>query len=242
MDHMDKRGMPLMTQTDAREQETYLRPTEFIDSDNPVVVAFVREAADAGSPQQQAVRIFYAVRDRIKYDPYRIDLARNKMRASVILQNGYGYCVAKAMLLTAAARVLGIPARLRFADIRNFLTPERLRAVMKTDLFTWHGYTEMLLDDCWVKATPAFNLAMCEKLDIVPVEFDGIHDATFAEFDKKGRRHIEYVRDHGHFPDLPYTLIVEHFRKDYPIFFTKEKDDFLADLEREAMIKQGKMA
>lgn len=231
-----------MTQTDVQEQEMYLCPTEFIDSDNPAVAAFALETAGTGSPQQQAVRIFYAVRDRIKYDPYRIDLARDKMRASVILQNGYGYCVAKAMLLTAAARALGIPARLHFADIRNFLTPERLRDIMKTDLFTWHGYTEMLLDNRWVKATPAFNLAMCEKLDIVPVEFDGVRDATFAAFDKKGRRHIEYVRDHGHFPDLPYDLIVAHFEKDYPIFFTKEKDDFLADLEREAMTKRAKTA
>ena len=230
-----------MTETVANKKETYLRPTEFIDSDNPAVVAFAREAAGTGSPQQQAVRVFYAVRDRIKYDPYRIDLARDKMRASVVLQKGYGYCVAKAMLLTAAARVLEIPARLRFADIRNFLTPERLRDVMKTDLFTWHGYTEMFLNNRWVKATPAFNLAMCEKLDIVPVEFDGIRDATFSACDKKGRRHIEYVCDHGHFTDLPYDLIVAHFEKDYPIFFTKEKDDFLADLEREAMQKQEKM-
>jgi hypothetical protein len=80
---------------------------------------------------------------------------------------------------------------------------------------------------------------MCEKLDIVPVEFDGVHDATFAEFDRKGNRHIEYVRDHGRFTDLPHDLIVASFRKDYPAFFTTEKDEFLADLEREARKKNG---
>jgi transglutaminase-like putative cysteine protease len=217
----------------------YLRPTDFIDCDHPAVIAFARESAGAGSAAERAVRIFYAVRDRIRYDPYRIDLAKERLKASVVLENGYGYCVAKAMLLTAAARVIGIPARLHFADIRNYLTPARLQEAMKTDLFTWHGFTEMFLDNRWVKATPAFNLAMCEKLEIVPVEFDGVDDATFAEFDQKGRRHIEYVHDHGFFSDLPYGMIVDSFREHYPAFFTKEKDDFLADLEREALQRNG---
>lgn len=226
-----------MTKCVSPQDGEYLQPTEFLDYDNPTVAAFAKKVAGTGSLREQAVRLFYAVRDQIRYDPYRIDLARDQMRASVVLQKGYGYCVAKAMLLTATVRAVGIPARLHFADIRNYLTPERLREVMNTNLFTWHGFTEMWLDEKWIKATPAFNLAMCEKLDIAPVEFDGIHDAVFAEYDRNDRRHIEYVRDHGHFPDLPLDLIVENFMKDYPIFFTSKKDDFLADLERAAQNK-----
>jgi hypothetical protein len=34
-------------------------------------------------------------------------------------------------------------------------------------------------------------------------------------------------------------MIVDSFREHYPAFFTKEKDDFLADLEREALQRNG---
>ncbi len=214
----------------SQEMEAYLCPTKFIDSDDPSVIAFAKKYAGAGGEIERAVRLFYAVRDKIKYDPYRIDLTEEKMKASVVLQNGYGYCVAKALLLTAAARSIGIPCRLGFADVRNHLIPARMKEAMNTDIFTWHGYSEMFLGGRWVKATPAFNIDMCTTLDIVPVEFDGIHDATFPAFDRKGNKHIEYVRDYGFFRDLPLDLIVESFKRLYPNFFTKEKDAFLERL------------
>lgn len=212
----------------------YLRPTKFIDSDHPAVVAFAKESAGVRSDIEKAVLIFYAVRDQIKYDPYRIEFTEDRFKASVVLENRYGYCVAKALLLTAALRAVGIPCRMRFADIRNHLTPARLKEVMETDIFTWHGYAEIFLGGRWVKATPAFNLDMCNKLEIFPVEFDGIHDATFPEFDRKGNRHMEYVHDYGVFSDLPLDLILGSFKENYPNFFTKEKDEFLAKLEQRA--------
>ena len=214
--------------------KVYLRPTTFIDCDHPAVIAFAKEAAGAGGEMEKAVRLFYAVRDRIKYDPYRIEMTEEKFKASIVLQNGYGYCVAKALLLTAAVRAIGIPCRLRFADVRNHLIPSRLKEVMKTDIFTWHGYADIFLGSRWVKATPAFNLEMCNKLDIVPVEFDGIHDATFSPFDRKGKRHMEYIHDYGFFTDLPFDLILASFKKHYPVYFTKEKEAFLAKLAQRA--------
>jgi transglutaminase-like putative cysteine protease len=220
--------------TTAEDFEVYLRPTKFIDCDHQAVIAFAKESAGAGGDIEKVVRLFYAVRDQIKYDPYRIEFTEERFKASVVLENKYGYCAAKAMLLAAVTRAIGIPCRLRFADIRNHLTPTRLKEVMKTDIFTWHGYTEMFLGGRWVKATPAFNLDMCNKLDIVPVEFDGIHDATFSEFDRKGNRHMEYVHDYGFFSDLPFDLILASFKKHYPNFFTKEKDEFLAKLAQRA--------
>jgi transglutaminase-like putative cysteine protease len=215
------------------DREMYLRPTGFVDCDNAAVVAFAKESAGSGSETQKAVSLFYAVRDGIRYDPYRIDLTEEALRASVVLEKGYGYCVAKALLLAAAARAVGIPSRLRFADIRNHLTPPRLKEVMKTDFFAGHGYTEMFLGNQWVKATPAFNLAMCQKLEIVPVEFDGINDATFPACDAKGNRHIEYLSDYGSFADLPFSMVYDSFRKHYPMYFSEEKDAFIAALENE---------
>lgn len=214
----------------------YLRPTHFIDSGHPAVISFAQAAAgNAGRDVDRAIGIFYAVRDQIKYDPYSLDLSRDKFKASVVLEKRFGYCVEKALLLAAAARALGIPGRLRFADVRNHLTTQRLKEIMQTDLFIYHGYTEMFLSGRWVKATPTFNLSLCDRFAVKPLDFDGEHDAIFHEFDRKGNRHMEYVHDHGPFADLPYDLIMDTFRKHYPIYFTQDKSALAGDFEAEAV-------
>ena len=67
-----------------------------------------------------------------------------------------GYCVQKAVLLAAVCPAQSISARLGFADVRNHLSTEKMRAHMKTDTFYWHGYTSIFLDVVWFKSTPAF--------------------------------------------------------------------------------------
>jgi transglutaminase-like putative cysteine protease len=216
--------------------ERYLCPTRFIDSDHPAVIAFAKAAAvEGGSETDLAIRIFNVVRDQIKYDPYCIDLAEDKFKASVVLAKQAGYCVEKALLLAAAARVLDIPSRLRFADVRNHLTTQRLKEIMQTDLFIYHGYTELFLNGRWVKATPTFNLSLCERFGVKPLDFDGEHDAIFHEFDRKGNRHMEYVNDHGPFADLPYDTIMTSFRKHYPMYFEQDKASIAGDFEAEAV-------
>lgn len=225
-----------MVTSTTEDFDVYLRPTRFIDCDHPAVEAFAKASTgDAANETDQAVRIFFAVRDQIKYDPYSIDPAEENYKASVVLGKGAGYCVAKAVLLAAAARVIGIPSRLRFADVRNHLTTERLKEIMKTDLFIHHGYTELFLNGRWVKSTPTFNLSLCERFGVKPLDFDGIHDAVFHEFDQQGKRHMEYVYDHGPFSDLPYDMIIAAFRKHYPIYFTKEDAAARGDFEAEAL-------
>src|SRR5574341_322846 len=63
----------------------------------------------------------------------------------------------------AVARVVGIPARVGYADVRNHLSTPKLRELVGGDLFVWHGYAELHLEGRWVKATPAFNLTLCER-------------------------------------------------------------------------------
>jgi len=214
----------------------YLSPTYYIDSDVPLVAAFAGIAAgDKETPVEKGVALFYAVRDKIRYDPYRIDLEqREAFKASVIIAKGHGYCVAKAIVLAAAARALGIPSRLGFADVRNHLSTERLRQLMKTDTFIFHGYTELFLDNYWVKATPTFNLSLCDKFGVNPLEFDGRSDSLLHPYDREGRRHMEYVRDHGHFADVPYEKIVAYFREYYPAYFRIQATAMGDDFEREA--------
>jgi transglutaminase-like putative cysteine protease len=208
---------------DGGKNRSYLDPTFYLDSDSPGVADFARNAASSGNTDvERAVRLYFAVRDGIRYDPFQIDFRREDFRASAVLKRGTGFCVPKAILLAAAARALGIPSRLRFADVKNHLTTERLRKKMGSDLFIFHGYTELFLEGGWVKATPTFNIDLCRKAGVPPLDFDGRTDAVFHAFDGEGKKYMEYVKDRGTYSDLPYDAIMETYRKHYPLFFEKE--------------------
>jgi transglutaminase-like putative cysteine protease len=197
--------------------DPYLRPSPCVESDAPAVRAFVeRVTADAATPTERAVRLFYAVRDEIRYDPYSAVLTREGLSATSVLARGSGFCVAKAVLLAAGARAVGIPARLHFADVRNHLTTERLRAQMGTDVFAFHGYNELHLDGRWVKATPTFNRSLCDRFGVKPLEFDGRTDSLLHPFDRAGQRHMEYVRDRGTHADVPIDEMLAVFAEYYP--------------------------
>ena len=136
----------------------FLLPTEFIDSDSQEVRKFALEAVNGAQTQREkAVRLYYAVRDGIYYDPYRIEPTRHGFKASTILKQGYGYCVAKAIVLAAALRAEGIACRLHFADVRNHLTTARLKELMQTDTFYYHGYNDIFLDGRWIKVRTFAN-------------------------------------------------------------------------------------
>jgi transglutaminase-like putative cysteine protease len=214
-----------------------LRPTALIDSDHPAVLAFAAGHGRGGDERERAVALYYAVRDGFRYDPYRIDLSLRGMKASTVLENGYGWCVPKATLLAAACRALGIPARVGFADVRNHLSTARMRQLMQTDVFHWHGYTDILIDGAWRKATPAFNLELCERFGLLPLEFDGRSDSLYHPFDRHGHRHMEYVAQHGSFDDVPLERITADFARLYPLWQPGRAGtlgrDFLADAARE---------
>jgi transglutaminase-like putative cysteine protease len=142
--------------------------------------------------------------------------------------------VAKAILLASLARVMGIPSRLGFADVRNHLTTERLKDMMKTDVFVFHGYTELYLDGKWVKATPTFNHDLCAKFGVIPLEFDGKNDCLLHAFDAKGQKHMEYLKDHGQFADLPVEKMLIAMRDAYPAFFQDGVQKIFGDFEKEA--------
>jgi transglutaminase-like putative cysteine protease len=216
---------------------TALAPTGLIDSDHPAVAAFAERHARGPDDVARAVTLYYAVRDGFRYDPYRIDLSPVGMKASKVLENGYGWCVPKATLLVAACRAVGIPARVAFADVRNHLSTERMRHVMQTDVFYWHGYADILLGGTWRKATPAFNVELCERFDLLPLEFDGTADSLYHPFDRHGHRHMEYVTQRGSFDEVPLAQITADFARLYPRWLPGREEmlarDFLADAARE---------
>jgi len=193
----------------------------FVDSEHPDVVVFAKEAtAGATTDKEKAVALFYAVRDGIRYDPYTMCEDPDTYRASTVLRTGVSYCIPKSVLLAAAARAVGIPARLGYADVRNHLNSEKLRQRMGgSDLFVWHGYTELFIDGRWVKVSSAFNIELCERFGLKPLEFDGEHDALLHPFTADGRAHMEYVAQRGSFDDVPLEEILAEFRSTYPQMF-----------------------
>jgi transglutaminase-like putative cysteine protease len=217
------------------ELEQYLQPSPTIDFDNPVVADFAsKSSGDSAYPRNLAVSLYYAVRDSIRYDPYSMILSVDGLKASTTLKVGRGWCVAKAILLAACCRFLGIPARLGFADVRNHLTTARLREVMKTDIFFWHGYTSIYLNEIWVKATPAFNIELCEKFRLKPLEFDGYNDSIYHPFDLDGKKHMEYLRYRGESADVPIDQIIETFMREYtPNDSSLKEGDFDREVDME---------
>ena len=183
--------------------ENYLRPTPVIDCDHPSIQ---KKAGELTGGQANTVEnsksLFYFVRDEIRYNFYPSSSRPEELfRASNTLSAGGGFCIPKAILLAALARAVGIPAALGFADIRNHLLPQKVAELFGTNLIRLHGYAVLYLEGKWVKATPAFDLRMCEENRFVPVEFDGKSDAMLPSHDQDGKLHIEYVKDVGHYCD-----------------------------------------
>ncbi|MGH8705480.1 MAG: transglutaminase-like domain-containing protein [Burkholderiales bacterium] len=204
--------------------DPFLAPGRYIDSDHPDVRAFARRHALGADERERAVSLYYAVRDGIRYNPFLDFSTDAPFRASGCIAAGQGFCVGKAALLAACARVEGIPARVGFADVKNHLTTPQLRARMGTDLFVYHGYTELFLEGKWVKATPAFNLELCRRFRVKALEFDGREDSIFHPFDEEDRRHMEYVQDRGSRADVPAAEIMQAFRETYPALYAQGRD------------------
>ena len=125
------------------DMQQYLEAAVCVDSDHPAVRAYALEKAGEGDDLTRAVNLYYAVRDDFIYNTYSVDVSVEGMRASAVLERGDGFCITKGALLAACCRVLGIPARLGYADVKNHLASEKLLESLGTDLFvfSWlHGY------------------------------------------------------------------------------------------------------
>jgi transglutaminase-like putative cysteine protease len=213
----------------------FLKATLVVDSGHPAVIQFADVAKGRSTVQrEQAVALYYAVRDGFRYNPYDLDLTPKGLSASRVLEIKHGWCVTKAVLLAAACRAAGIPARLGYADVRNHLSTERMRQTMQTDVFYWHGYTAILLEGQWVKATPAFNVELCEKFRLKPLEFDGTQDSIYHPYDLAGNRHMEYLNFRGEFSDVPVDDMTRTFNEYYPRAVQQDPGaDFDQDVARE---------
>jgi transglutaminase-like putative cysteine protease len=195
----------------------YLSSTEIIDSDNQSIIDYAADVIKNtdGDPISKAIKLYYAVRDDIWYDPYLPFFRPEHYRASNVLKKGRAFCVGKASLLCALGRVCGIPSRVGFATVRNHLATKQLIEFLGTDLFVYHGFVEFYLADNWVKATPAFNIELCRKHKVLSLEFNGREDSIFHPFNSDKKQFMEYVDDHGTYADIPVDEIVMEWEKIY---------------------------
>jgi transglutaminase-like putative cysteine protease len=199
------------------ELNKYLKSAEFINADHPDVQQFAKDVTFGAKKDVEKVKyLHYAVRDGFRYDPYRLHFSKEDMKASSLLKRDYGYCVKKSCLFVAACRVIGIPARLGFANVRNHISTAKLEAILNTNILVFHGYAEIYLHDKWIKVTPVFNRELCEKLNVKPLEFNPDDDSIFQEYNEYGGRFMEYLHQYGHFADIPYQLFMDELLKHYP--------------------------
>jgi transglutaminase-like putative cysteine protease len=200
-----------------------LRATEFLDHDSDTVRDFVaRTLPDNGAGMtdiERARALYYAVRDGIHYEVYGADLSRHGLQASATIERGMGFCVHKSIVYAAAVRLVGVPSRIYYGDVRNHLASPRLEELMGGKVFCFHSLTTVHLDNKWVRATPVLNKMLCTLYKIKPLDFDGRNDSMYHPYDEDGRRHMEFLRAHGEFDDVPYDLVVNGIRTAHPRLF-----------------------
>ncbi len=190
--------------------EEYLKPTSIVDFNHPTVKNKAQEITNGQKEAIEKARsLFYFVRDTIKYNPYLPRYLSEHFRASNTLARREGFCITKAALLISMSRAVGIPARFHFVILRNHLLPEKMAELLVSNVIPDHSFAEFYLDGKWVGATPAFDLEMCQKYGIIPVEFDGKKDAKFHSRTQNGKLHIEYIFDRGTYADVPMEEIRE---------------------------------
>ena len=199
---------------------TYLQENNNFDFSSAAIQDLI-ETIEAGNSDDSdldfALKAYYYIRDAWNYNPYRFSLIENDWKASEITKRKSGHCLDKAILLITVLRGKNIPARLGLAKVKNHIAVEDMIQKFGNDVLVPHGYVELFINDKWVKATPAFNKTLCERLQVAPLEFDGINDSLFQAYDSSGKAEfMEYLEDYGAFDHVPLSYMFDLMKETYP--------------------------
>jgi transglutaminase-like putative cysteine protease len=199
------------------ENTEYLTATPIIDSDSKVIIDYAMSTVENADddPISKAIKLYYAVRDGIWYDPYLPFYRPEHYRASNVLKRGRAFCIGKASLLCALGRACGIPSRVGFADVHNHLATKQLIDFLGSNIFSYHGFLEFYLEGKWVKATPAFNKELCRRAKVTPLEFNGREDSIFQLYNQEKKLFMEYITFHGTYADIPVNQIIDGWKETY---------------------------
>ena len=187
------------------EPEMYLASTQYLDADHPLVMA---EAVDvtrgANSDVERVERIYYYVRDHLRYDvleSFRY-LAEGRLAASDVIEHGVALCMGKADSFVALCRAVGVPARVALQTLESpdmeFVNPA-VRALWQTKQgrpLPWHSLGEAFLNGRWVKLDATIDASTAARFGKpYTQEFDGITDIHTVEG--------PIVRENGSYADYP---------------------------------------
>lgn len=201
--------------------EKYLQSTKLLEVNSKSTLALIKEIDPKASKREQAIALYYKVRDMFIYDPYHLDLRPAGLKSSVILQKKRAWCVEKAIVLATGLRALGIPTKLGYGIVVNHIGTERLSSYLQRHEIVFHGYTSVLIDGKWVKATPAFDRGVCRISKVAPLDWDGKSDAMLQAYQGE-KQFMEYIHIYGEFDDVPIALMNSEMKKYYPHLFEKE--------------------
>jgi len=181
----------------------YLKPTEFIDSDDPAIASKARElTGDCADDKEKLGRIYYFVRD-FPYDildSFRY-LAEGKRQASDVLKNGKAFCMGKASMFAALCRASGIPSRIGFQQLhcpdKPFMN-EEVAKIWGDRKLPWHSLGEAYLNGRWLRLDATIDREFAaRKGREYAREFDGENDIPSVEgpLIKDLPSHQDYPKD-----------------------------------------------
>jgi len=190
----------LVAQEVKSDLSPFLRPTEFIDSDHPKIVAKAVDLTRGCKTDAEKVKALY----EFVRDSYNEALFES-YKASKVLALGGNSCHRRSNLLAALCRAVDVPARLhlQLVTIKNF----RFESGDVDDLLFTHGITGIRLDAEWYLYDPVGNDAKWRVW--VQDAYDGLdrtipfhpdRDCLFEETEKiKIKTLPVYFTDHTDF-------------------------------------------
>lgn len=196
----------------------FLDETKNIDFSHSSIENFLYEIDLSGNMKENAINIYYKVRDSFIYDPNHLDIRKESLIASKVLNKKRAWCVEKSLLMIACCRSIGIPARFGFAIVTNHIGVEKLLKFLKRNEIVFHGYVEVFLNDKWIKCTPAFDKNVCRISKVLPLDWDGENDSMFQEY-SNGIKFMEYLQFYGTYSEIPFELMHQEMKKFYPHLF-----------------------
>lgn len=193
--------------------------SELLDFMHDDVQTFV-SAALGDEPLDErdtAVKLYYAVRDKIAYEVFNTDISNTGLRASKIVNDRRGFCLHKALLYAAVCRSQGLPCRLIASRVTNHIATPELQDLVGGDVFL-HWYNEVKVGDAWLQVSPVFNKLLCKLYGIEPLEFDGYSSAIHQPF--SGGAAMNYLDDPVVFTNPRYAELIELVNTYHPNMVT----------------------
>ena len=198
----------------------YTNQTYFFNYNSPEIQHIIAPfKAGCFSDKEKAIALYNLIRDGWKYDPYHIHLTKEAFQASTLAKKDTGNCVEKSILLIACLRAVNLPARLHLGKVKNHIAVTRLVEKFGSNELTPHGMVNVLINNQWLKMSPAFNASLCEKLSVPALEFDGENDSYLQAYNSQGKKFMEYTADYGYFDDVPLDFMKSELITHYPHIF-----------------------